>query len=166
MRSHLQLKAQITLMMMVVRRYRTVSLDDVVTLLARHTSWELQVEILAEVYWYRAVARVEGLRSEVIWLTALAYRALIQRWEREMLSSVLAGSCFPSVQAPGHGCLGEYLYKIARRETTPRLPPLWRASGHGSPHLGKMSSTCLLACEAGGHCGRKPPTFAYDKYNV
>ncbi|XP_064075082.1 uncharacterized protein LOC135194143 [Vanessa tameamea] len=66
-----------------IRGYRTVSWTAA-TLLASDPPWELQAEVLAEVYCFRVEARASGDCPELVEVKRvrpLAQRALIRRWE-------------------------------------------------------------------------------------
>ncbi|XP_052747523.1 uncharacterized protein LOC128199927 [Bicyclus anynana] len=126
----------------VIRGYRTVSWTAA-TLLAGDPPWELQAEVLAEVYQYRALMNAQGVLAgadEVRRIRTLAQSVLVERW-KEDLESPIAGSwtvlavrphierwlkrkhgtlTFRLVQIlTGHGCFGKYLHQTARRELTP-----------------------------------------------
>ncbi|CAH2098002.1 unnamed protein product [Euphydryas editha] len=125
-----------------VRGYRTVSWTAA-TLLAGDPPWELQAEVLAEVYRYRSSLRARGQvpsADQTGKIRALAQRALIDRWQVD-LGSPVAGSVTVDAIRPhlkrwverrhgvltfrltqvltGHGCFGKYLHQIPRREATP-----------------------------------------------
>ncbi|XP_064076454.1 uncharacterized protein LOC135194654 [Vanessa tameamea] len=75
-----------------IRGYRTVSWTAA-TLLAGDPPWELQTEVLAEVYRFRVEAKNRGDRpgsAEVGRIRALAQQALIARWQED-LGSPTAG---------------------------------------------------------------------------
>ncbi|CAH2238060.1 jg9758 [Pararge aegeria aegeria] len=76
-----------------IRGYRTVS-STAATFLASDPPWELQAEVLAEVYRYRAEMRTQGESldaEEVRRIRTLAQAALVSRW-KEDLESPIAGS--------------------------------------------------------------------------
>ncbi|CAH2087660.1 unnamed protein product [Euphydryas editha] len=125
-----------------IRGHRTVSWTAA-TLLAGDPPWELQAEVLAEVYQFRSEQRASGERpsvDQVGRVRALAQRALIHWWKGD-LGSPAAGSATVDAIRPhlrrwvnrqhgaltfrlsqvltGHGCFGKYLHQIARREATP-----------------------------------------------
>ncbi len=126
-----------------VRGYRTVSFDAA-CLLAGTPPWELEAEVLAGVYRRRAVMRAGGVAdpdSEVSrqWRSE-AEQALLRDWKVRLGS---AGSGLWTIRAirphfeewigrrhgrlsfrmvqvmSGHGCFGDYLHRVPRREVTP-----------------------------------------------
>ncbi|XP_039762491.1 uncharacterized protein LOC120635539 [Pararge aegeria] len=105
--------------------------------------WDLQAEVLAQVHRYRSSMRTRGERpglEEIGRLRTLGREVLVQRW-REDLESPVAGIwtvegirphldrwlkrrhgalTYRLVQVlTGHGCFGNYLHGIARREASP-----------------------------------------------
>ncbi|XP_039760429.1 uncharacterized protein LOC120634102 [Pararge aegeria] len=126
----------------VIRGYRTVSWTAA-TLLASDPPWELQAEVLAEVYQHKLDIRSRGeqITSEGISRArSIAHLSLIQRWHEDLESSNVGSwtvqgirphlerwlrrrhgpLTFHLVQVlTDHGCFGKYLNKIARREPTP-----------------------------------------------
>ncbi|CAH0713407.1 unnamed protein product, partial [Brenthis ino] len=135
-------KAQRVLAVRAVRGYRTVSFTAA-TLLAGDPPWELQAEVLAEVYQFRASERARGerpAREGVARIRRLADEALIRRWWED-LGTPAAGSATVGAVRPflsrwvrrphgvltfrltqmltGHGCFGKYLCQVARREPLP-----------------------------------------------
>nr|XP_026494832.1 uncharacterized protein LOC113399802 [Vanessa tameamea] len=124
------------------KRYRTVSWTAA-TLLAGDPPWELQAEVLAEVYWFQAEARNGGNRpglAEVGRIRATAQQALIVRWEEDLGSPTTGLATVEAVRPhlspwvkrkrgtltfrmtqvlTGHRYFGKYLHGIARREVLP-----------------------------------------------
>ncbi|XP_064073441.1 uncharacterized protein LOC113403570 [Vanessa tameamea] len=86
-------RSQRVIAVRVMRGYRTVPWT-VATLLASDPPWELQAEVLAEVYRFRVEARSSGDCPGLV---------------EVKLTQVLTG----------HGCFSRYLHRIARREMTP-----------------------------------------------
>lgn len=125
-----------------VRGYRTIA-GAAACVLAGTPPWELEAEVLAEVYRYRTEARTRGQYPGIKEMRRVRKRAqesLVPRWEAyledaeygtrtiEAILPILTswidrrhGSLtFRLVQVlTGHGCFGRYLHKIAKREETP-----------------------------------------------
>lgn len=124
-----------------IRGYRTVS-HEAACVLAGSVPWDLDAQVLAEVYHRRAEARRQGVfpspeeerewrktaRQDVLrrWCgrlqepkagrrTVEAVRPLLKKWVDRRHGSLT----YRLVQIlTGHGCFGRYLSNIARRETT------------------------------------------------
>lgn len=125
-----------------IRGYRTVSWTAG-CVLAGDPPWELQAEILAEVYHFVAARRSRGEPTaweEVTRMRRRARAALLRRWTEDLAPPVpgqrtvdairpvlrrwvgrrFGSLTFRLVQVlSGHGCFGKYLHHIARREATP-----------------------------------------------
>lgn len=135
-------RPQRTLAIRVIRGYRTVS-TDAACALAGTPPWDLDAEVLAEVYRRAAAARAGGsvpLPEELRGWREEAHRTLMVRWGHrleapragvrtvEALRPILeewavrqhGTLSFRLVQVlTGHGCFGKYLHTVARREVSP-----------------------------------------------
>lgn len=125
-----------------IRGYRTISWTAA-CVLAGDPPWELQAEILAEVYHFLAARRSRGelpLWEEVARMRRQARDTLFRRWTEDLAPPVPGQWTVEAVRPvlrrwverryglltfrlvqvlSGHGCFGKYLYQIARREATP-----------------------------------------------
>ncbi|CAH2093259.1 unnamed protein product [Euphydryas editha] len=125
-----------------IRGYRTVSWTAA-TLLASDPPWELQAEVLAEVYRFRSSLRARGQvpsADQTARVRAQAQRALIHWWKEDLESPAAGPETVDAIRPhlrhwvrrrhgvltfrltqvlTGHGCFGKYLHQIARREVTP-----------------------------------------------
>lgn len=125
-----------------IRGYRTVSWTAA-TLLAADPPWELQAEILADVHRGRADSRAMGedyAGESAESIRATGQTALLRKWAED-LESPVAGVITVEAVRPhlmrwvarrhgtlsyrmtqvltGHGCFGDYLHRVARREELP-----------------------------------------------
>lgn len=127
----------------VIRGYRTISAEAACAL-AGTPPWDLEAQVLAEVYWRGADLQVESGRRPPpelvtrwrreaqaqtlrIWRVRLetpsaghwtvgALQPILDEWVRRRHGTM----SFRLVQVlSGHGCFGKYLHKVARREVTP-----------------------------------------------
>lgn len=139
-------RAQRVMALRVCRGYRTIS-HEVACVLAGSIPWDLEAEVLSEVFWRRVRAREQDLRpapQEVVrWRTDARVRAL-ESWKQKLVEPAQRGSgaqrllesirpvlekwvqrghgalTFRLTQVlSGHGCFGRYLYHVVRKETTP-----------------------------------------------
>lgn len=126
-----------------IRGYRTVSYTAA-CLLAGTAPWELVAQSYAQLFSWRTrkIARGETVAPrELARKRSLLYAAVLKSWEEQLalpnagirtveavrpifwdwLNRKHGSLTFRLVQVlTGHGCFGEYLYNIARREPTPR----------------------------------------------
>ncbi|XP_076385683.1 uncharacterized protein LOC143264083 [Megachile rotundata] len=130
----------------VVMGYRTISWESA-TVLAGVIPLKYQAEVKAEVYRYRSSLSLERLVEEgspgpsVEEVRLQARRVAISRWRRDLVASGAAkkravGALLPRLEQwmncghgrfsfrvtqvlTGHGCFGEYLWRIGR-ERSPR----------------------------------------------
>lgn len=133
---------QRTLAIRAIRGYRTVS-GDAACVLAGTPSWVKEAEVLAEIYRYKTEQRELGNRpavEEINRVRELAQEEVLRGWSEDLavarygtrtIDAIRPVLCewvtrrhgsltFHLVQIlTGHGCFGDYLHQIARRETTP-----------------------------------------------
>jgi hypothetical protein len=125
-----------------IRGYRTISWAAA-TALAGDPPWELQAEVLAEVYRFNVEERSQGVHpapDEIKRTRVLAQQALMRRWEEDLAASTFGVETIQAIRPvldrwvkrktgalsyrlvqvlSGHGCFGRYLYQTAKREPTP-----------------------------------------------
>lgn len=134
-------RAQRVMAVRVVRGYRTISYEAA-CVLAGTPPWDLEAEVLADVYRRGAEVRAEGARpctEETRHWRHNSHLALLQKW-KERLEEPSAGHRTVDALRPilekwverrrgvltfhatqvlsGHGCFGRYLWKVAGREPT------------------------------------------------
>ncbi|KAM3955884.1 uncharacterized protein ACR2FA_010155 [Aphomia sociella] len=126
-----------------IRGYRTVAFGAACAL-AGSPPWELEAEVLSSIYHYMAERRAGGdlpTSAEICCVRRDTDAIVMLRWAESLGSSEFGRRAIEAVEPvlrqwtgrktgtltfrvtqvlTGHGCFGDYLHKVAKREPTPK----------------------------------------------